>query len=179
MSDYLTNIRFHLLDVSLATPVVFNLSAGFRSITAPEINVETRDVKEGTYEYPKHVTKSASVSDIELHQGVQFFSSDFYDWISASIRGKVNMRRNLLLIQFSDVSPFGSPIPSNGIGSLVNAVLPLNDLVTRVPARAWVLRECIPVRYKAGTDFDALGGDISIAELTLRPNQVDEISLGL
>ena len=179
ISDYLTNFRFHLMDVSFASPVVFNLSAGFRSCSAPEINVETKQIKEGTFEYPRHVTSSASVGDIELHQGIQMFNSDFYDWIVASVRGKVNMRRNILLIQFSDVSPFGAPLGDSITASLANAVVPLNDLVTRIPARAWVLRDCIPTRYKAGSDFDALGSDISIAELTLRPYLIDEISMGI
>jgi phage tail-like protein len=51
------------------------------------------------------------------------------------------------------------------------------DFVGRVPARAWVLHGCLPVRYKAGSDFDAKSGEVSIAELDLKPELIEEISL--
>lgn len=47
----------------------------------------------------------------------------------------------------------------------------------RVPARAWVLSGCIPTRYKAGSDFDAANAAISIAELDLAVEEMDEIGL--
>lgn len=46
-----------------------------------------------------------------------------------------------------------------------------------VPARAFLLKDCIPTRYKTGSDFDASSGQISIAELELQPHYVEEISL--
>lgn len=48
----------------------------------------------------------------------------------------------------------------------------------RVPARAWVLRDCIPVRYRAGSDFDASSGQVSIQELEVQPEYIEEFSLG-
>lgn len=59
------------------------------------------------------------------------------------------------------------------------AVSPLGpfELYPKVPARAWLLRGCLPVRYKAGSDFDATSGQVSIMELDVQPEQVEEISL--
>lgn len=51
------------------------------------------------------------------------------------------------------------------------------DFVGRVPARAWVLHGCLPTRYKVGSDFDANSGEVSIAELDLKPELIEEISL--
>jgi hypothetical protein len=48
---------------------------------------------------------------------------------------------------------------------------------TRIPARAWVLSGVIPIRYKAGGDFDAASSALSIAELEVAVDQMDEISL--
>ena len=89
-----------------------------------------------------------------------------------------------MLIQFSDVSPFGVGAngrgPISGIaGEILNSVIPLNDLVSRVPARSWMLSGCIPTHYKASTDFDPLSSDISIMELTLQPQTIEEFSLGI
>lgn len=47
----------------------------------------------------------------------------------------------------------------------------------RVPARAFLLKDCIPTRYKMGSDFDATSGQISIAELEIHPHYVEEIAL--
>jgi phage tail-like protein len=177
-SDYLMNYHFHVMDVSFTSPAVLNISAGFRHCSAPQISVETKDIKEGTFEYHKRVVVSASVDDVELQQGMQVFNSDFYDWIVGTIAGKQNMRKNLLLIQFSDVLT-GVNTGTGTASQILNTFVPINDLFARTPARAWLLRDCLPVRYKAGTDFDALSVDVSIAELTVRPYQIDEFSFGL
>jgi hypothetical protein len=50
---------------------------------------------------------------------------------------------------------------------------------TRIPARAWMLHNCIPVRYRPGNDFDAASGQISIQELEVQPEFVEEFSLGV
>jgi hypothetical protein len=51
------------------------------------------------------------------------------------------------------------------------------DFVARIPARAWILTGCLPVRYKVGSDFDAKSGEVSIAELDIKPELIEEISL--
>lgn len=47
----------------------------------------------------------------------------------------------------------------------------------KVPARAFLLRNCVPTRYKTGSDFDASSGQISIQELEVQPELIEEIAL--
>lgn len=51
------------------------------------------------------------------------------------------------------------------------------DLVARIPAKAWVLHGCIPTRYKVASDFDAKSAEVSIAELDLQYEMLEEVSL--
>jgi hypothetical protein len=55
--------------------------------------------------------------------------------------------------------------------------LPLTHAV-RMPARAWLLKGCLPKRYKAGTDFEASSGEVSIMELEVEVERFEEYSLG-
>lgn len=54
----------------------------------------------------------------------------------------------------------------------------LNILSSRIPARAWVLKDCLPGRYKAGSDFDANSGAVSVASIDIYPEVVDEVTVG-
>ena len=184
ISDYLSNYHFHVMDVSFSVPTVFNLSAGFRFCTAPEITADVKEIKEGTFEYPRKVITGAKCSDITLHRGTKLFDSDFYDWIAPSISGKstfnasslsklapTDFRKNILIIQYTDIS-------TNTSGGF-SPFQTLNDLIQFVPARAWMCYECIPVSYKAGTDFDGIGADMSIAELVISPRFIEEFNTGL
>jgi phage tail-like protein len=176
-SDYLSTLHFHLLDVGAKIPTVFNVSYGFRHCNAPEITLDTREVKEGNYEFRRHVINGATAGAITFQQGVQIFNSDMYSWIQMAIVGYKTYRRNLMLIQFTDISPTGST--TNDVGGLLNSVLPLNSLVSRVPGRAWMLYDCIPIHYRAATDFDPMSADISIMELSVQPSEIQEFSLGI
>jgi phage tail-like protein len=51
------------------------------------------------------------------------------------------------------------------------------DLVARVPAKMWLLHDCIPIRYKASGDFDAASSAVSVAELDLACEYFEEIAL--
>jgi len=52
------------------------------------------------------------------------------------------------------------------------------EFATRIPARSWLLHNCLPVRYRAGSDFDASSGEISLMELEVQPEYIEEFSLG-
>jgi phage tail-like protein len=184
ISDYLSNYHFHVMDMSFSTPTVFNLSAGFRFCTAPEISADIKEIKEGTFEFPRKVITGGKVSDITLHRGTSFFDSDFYDWISPALAGKptftgalgfkpqTSYRKNILIIQYSDIS-------TNSNSQGFTPFQTLNDLIQFVPARAWMCFNSLPVSYKSGTDLDALGADMSIAELVISPSYIEEYSLGI
>jgi hypothetical protein len=48
----------------------------------------------------------------------------------------------------------------------------------KIPARGWLLKECVPTRYKAASDFDATDGNVSLMELEVQPTKIVEIALG-
>ena len=166
-----------------STPVLSPL-AGFSSITAPEISLETHEIQEGNKPFKKKLIKFGDTSSITLQRGQSFTDSDFYNWtmsalygntaILSGVFGRLNAnggaalgglspRRNLLLIQFFTHFPVDP-------GSMLRAALQLGpqDLVARVPAKAFVLKNALPVRYKAGSDFDATSGAVSIHRFSER-----------
>jgi hypothetical protein len=51
------------------------------------------------------------------------------------------------------------------------------EFAARVPAKAWKLGGCLPTRYKAGSDFEATSSEISITELDVEPEALEEFSL--
>lgn len=51
------------------------------------------------------------------------------------------------------------------------------EFAARIPAKAWMLYGCVPVRYKPGSDFDASSGAISIMDLDVEVEYFDEIGL--
>ena len=167
--------------MTFGAPAVLNISYGFARVTAPELTVEMKEVKEGTLENKHYIPMAATVSPITLERGVSIFNADFANWVISVTRGVANQRRNFLLIHYSDAGVFSGPSDtSRGVGlDLVNQVFPIQDLFARTPARAWMLYSCLPISYKAGSDFDALGNEISIAQLTVQPQFVTEINLGL
>jgi hypothetical protein len=122
--------------------------------------------------------------------------------------GGVTPRRDLLLIQFMSRSPLPQPaaaiaavagtmalVGTNaggatggaaaatvqaGIGTAVGSVgVGPFEFAPRIPAKAWLLKDCIPTRYKTGGDFDASSSAISLVELDLAVDFFDEISLGI
>ena len=63
---------------------------------------------------------------------------------------------------------------TRGLNSLLGTPF---EFAARIPARAYILYGCVPSRYKAGSDFDAMAGDISIQELELQVEMMEQISL--
>ena len=116
--------------------------------------------------------------------------------MSARVGGP-SPRRQLVLVHFFARNPLGNvagsilstlnlsleaanALAGQGTGVVGQSAvqLPITfDFAARVPARAFVLHGCLPIRYKTGTDFDARSGEISIAELDIAPELVEEISL--
>ena len=181
LADVLMNYHFHVLDVSIQTPVVLSLAYGFQNCSAPEITVNTKEIKEGTFPYPHKVMESANVADITLSNGAKFFDSDFYDWISGYIRGQTGMRRSLLIVQFSEINT-NSAFANIGIQNVLPtgvALSPFLDILGRMPARAWLCHSCIPVHYAASQEFDAMGHGPSLQSVTFSTKFVEEFNSGV
>jgi len=200
--DILPAFRFHLVDVAttIAFPV-FLPQAGFSEITAPEITADIEEIKEGNAIVKRKVITGASMSTMTLSRGVTFFDSDFWRWFSNAILGPEpsllshRVRRNLMLLQFMHIGASttagiaisagataflgGVAGGAGGIAALGIAAgaVTLAGGMWRVPAKAWMLWNCLPSRWKSGTDFSANDTAVSIAELDIEPELVEEYSL--
>jgi len=244
-TDFLQDFAFWLGDiapVSLTATPIFTPWCAFSSISAPEIQLETKDIKEGNQPFVKKVlTSGGSLSSITLSRGARPWDADFYRWIMAAAHGTTSLtlgpeslissglsglgtllgaqaqakiggptfRRTLMLVQFFGHLPvkplmagiaFGGLVGAGmvgantnigGLGSFGGAAVGAAaggmlggglsalgaDMAVRLPAKAWVLYGCIPKRYKASSDFDATSGSVSIQELEVDLEYVDELSL--
>lgn len=171
------NVLFPVLDPSLA----------FSSASAPEIAAELKVIQPGNWEYKRQVVKTANVGPIVLSRGTRFFDSDMYNWINAAIRGKDPVRRNLFMIHFLGLRQGGGAAQiaggaalgalAGGAAGAVGGAIIGSFIDNRIPGRAWMLNDCVPVRYKAGTDFDATAGSVSIQELEVQPEYIKEVTV--
>ncbi len=97
-SDYLSDHLFWAMDISAQKSLpIFTPLFGFSSISAPKIQVETETFKDGTYNYPRHVVKGATVSPITFTRAASLYDSDFYNWIYYAIEGTTVARANNLI----------------------------------------------------------------------------------
>ena len=161
-----------------AFPSVFDPALAFSSCTIPEITASFHEIKQIVSRHTRKVFKSVDVGTITLSRGVRWWDSDFYVWMNSAIRGERGVRKTLYLVHFlsrrvSSATDKNQPgvstvPPENGFGALSN----------RAPARAWVLHGCLPGHYKAGGNFDAKSGEVSIAQLDIIPESVDEVTIG-
>lgn len=198
LTDYLQVYPFWMFDafpIEFGSLPVLTPLFGFASITAPEISIQTQDIREGNWHYPRKVVKDAELSPMTVTRGVTFPDSDFYRWIITAIEGDpgyfsqrlglniggVTPRRNFVLVHFLSRSPIPAPDAPDFVESALNTVGPLispiDFLTRRIPGRAWLINGAIPRRYKAGGDFDAMSSAISVQELDIEYEGLEQITL--
>lgn len=152
---------------------IFDPVFGFSSCSAPEISAELKSVRPGNWEYPKHTVKAGNVNPVTLARGARFYDSDFYIWMNNAIKGIQPIRRTLVLVQFLPFRAQNQIANVNGQED-DNAYLSIG---LRTPGRVWVMYNCVPTRYKAGSDFDATSSAVSIAELEMQPEYITESTI--
>lgn len=153
---------------------IFDPVFAFSASSAPEITTELKEVKAGNWEYKRRAVKGADVSPITLARGARFYDSDFYIWITNAIRGIQPLRRNIIIVQFLGIKLISPVIPGH---SMEPPNIAVASLIQRIPARVWYCVGCIPTRYKPGGDFDATSSEVSIMELEIQPEAVDEVTV--
>ena len=196
LTDFLQDNHFWLMDVGIvsgqpAIPI-FNPLAGFSAISAPEITLEMADITEGNSLFRKKVVKRGDVGSITLSRGSTFWDADFYRWTMTALTGDTQVvvklqgkdtpisqggpspRRDLLLIHYFRLAV---PVVQDAVGTVNSLQSAISFTAPKIPARAWLLKGCIPTRYKSGGDFDAASGQISIMELEVAVESMEEISL--
>ena len=199
--DYALNFAFHLVDVSdvlslLSSPGLIasasksggasaiatlfedtlGIMASFSNVSATGMTV-TEDEFKPLNRGPVRATTGYDIEQIILSRGVISKTSDMYKWIDHVINGDRGTfgggmsRKNLILFH---VNPTGMETSAttngNRHGNLTGMFIPDPALTIK----AWSLWQCKAVGYKPHGDLDALGESVSIAELTIRPEDVIE-----
>lgn len=120
LQDPLQNFAFWLLDVGPTQPLalpIFTPSLGFQSITAPELELDVEEIKEGNWPLKRKIITGGSTNTITLTRAVTLGDSDFYRWVMVALHGDKSLfggegplgivsvggptyRRELMLIQF-------------------------------------------------------------------------------
>lgn len=178
IADLLQSHRFWLMDIVPSATFPFYVLGsplmGFQSITAPEYTAEAEEIKQLNSMYKRHAYSGGSVGPITLTRGVRGYDDTMWQWMYRAIKGMESTNRHLLLIQYANIDaanigPFDLDVPD----------LPTNawEYVSFVPAKAWMLWDSIPVRYKGASDFDAMSGEVSVAELDIQPWAMTEVSM--
>lgn len=174
--DFMQTHKFWLFDVvpSLSPPfwVLGTPFLGFSSITAPQYTAEVDNIKQINSMFRKYAYSGGQVDPIVLTRGVRGFDDTMWEWMYRAITGLEVTNRHLLLLHFTNIRLSDSPFPNVAEGFQ----FPLSAGIF-LPGKAWLLWECIPTRYKAGSDFDGMSGAVSLAELEVQPSAVTEFVL--
>jgi phage tail-like protein len=148
---------------------------GFQSITAPEYTAEVDEIKQVNSMFKRHAYSGGSVGPMTLTRGVRGYDDTMWEWMHRAIKGMESTNRHLLLIHYTGI----------GVGSVgkIGAQMAAFDFPSPwegerfVPGKAWLLWDAIPIRYKAASDFDAMSGAASVAELDIQPWAMTEFTL--
>lgn len=167
-----------------------------------------RHVVKGAEVSPVTFERAASPFDSDFYDWItytiegnrnQVSSSSLSHQITGALgdrTGTQSWRRNIVVIQFTRIGiPIGEGGPlAIGIGAafltlasggaafastgLALAGFGPFEFAPRIPGRGWLLHNCLPINYRAASDFDAASGAISLVELEVQPEFIEEFSLG-
>lgn len=169
--DRLQDHRFWLVDLVPSAVFPFYVLGspllGFQTISSPEITLETDRIKQLNSMFKRTAYLGGEVGPITLTRGVTAYDNTFWNWLQIALRGYDFPNRDLLLIHFTQ------------IGGAPELPIPFDtwEGIARVPGKAWLLWDVVPTRYKAASDFDAMSGQVSIAELEIQPWAMEEFTL--
>lgn len=199
LSDFSPDLRFARDAIPF---LVFNPTLGFSSITAPRLTAKVEDIEQAGALTKTPVITGHDVGRITASRGTTIYESDLERWFARAQHGRGAPRRTLLLIQFSEIGGSINSVQGaigtaglaalgtaaslstgnfTGLGALAAtsaSMIALGGGTVRLPAKAWILRGCVPTLFVPATDFDAKSSEISIEQIEIAPKAVDPISLG-
>ena len=179
--DFMQNYRFWLFDlVPSAAPPFFVLGSpafGFSSISAPEYTANVDEIKQGNSMFTRHAYSGGSVGTITLARGVRGFDGTMWDWMHRAIKGLEITNRHMVLLHYTNINILRAGGSEYTAGQNLDGIDGPLEIAGFIPGKAWILWSCIPTRYRAGSGFDAMSGDVSIAELDIQPDAMVEITL--
>lgn len=197
-TDHVQNYRFRTLIMEEGSSAVGGILAAtaisflggafgsFSKITIPSVHAETKDFKEGTWPFTRKVISGASVDTVTMERGVTALDSSFWKWIVGAIVGDAPRQMILIELMHRTQEPALFPGPQQDrlkaatltrtatIGGADYATVNIKPAIP-VVAKRWLLHECLPIRVKPASDLDAMSADVSIAELEVHANWVEQL----
>jgi hypothetical protein len=177
IEDLLQSHRFWLVDMVPSSTFPFYVLGspimGFQSITMPEYSMEVDEIKQVNSMYKRYAYSGGSMAQITLMRGARAYDDTFMSWVERAVRGYDMVPRNLLLLQYTNINVV------NNLGLSVELPVSVGawEVAQFIPGRAFLMWDCIPVRYKAGTDMEGMSGDVSLMEIDLQPHAMNEFVL--
>lgn len=163
--DPLMTHNFALIEVPAATllPLAFPLKTaqsaiangnfvGFESMTVPEMSMEMKIIKEGNNPYVHQVPMGyQSGGNVTLTMAVFPLNIDMYTWWQQVVTGSFAPRRHMILTHTR---------PDKGL-----------------PARMLICSNCIPISWKAASDFSAATGEVSKESITFYAEKITPVPI--
>ena len=130
-------------------PLQSSIVYGFQSLSMPEQSIEQMEYSEGIFTYSRIYPGRSSFGTVTCGKGVTKGDSQLAKWIRRASEGW-NYRSDVVIYQYhrTDLAGF----------------IRYTD---RTPSRKIRLYSALPVRFKAGSDFDAMSSEISIQEIEI------------
>lgn len=135
-------------------------SGGFNACTLPEHSIGHSDYSEGNRTYQMYYPGRSTFSSFTLSKGVFVGSSQLAKWIRDCAEGR-NYRTDIRIHSLHRTDVAGKLDYSNVTGS-----------------RIYFCKNCMPIRFRPGSDFDALNHDVSIEEVEIQPEYFYVINSG-
>lgn len=142
--------KFNIID---SKDLLGGSSAGFKTVTLPEMNLETVEYKEGIWTYRRKFPGDVTFGNVTLSKGVVKTNTKFYDWIKKCAEG-LEYRLDLEIYHFHRDDVKG-----------------MSNYLTAKPSRIIKLMDAFPVRVKPGSDFDSQTSDVSVEEIEIAIEQ--------
>ena len=167
--EFAQSHRFYVVDSTGDQKSVFEyeegkpqktLAAGFSTCTSPKFELASKEVKEGTWEFPRVFCTGATVQTLTLSKGLIKTETGFYLWILNAMRGMLT-RRTIEIVAYDRE-------PRNSRAWLRAETLPSTS------SCVWKLYNCYPLAYRSSQGFDADSGKILVSELDIHYEWFEE-----
>jgi phage tail-like protein len=168
--EFAQSHRFYVADITNDGKSVFEweengsppttLAAGFSGCTAPKFELASKEIKEGTWEFPRVFCTGANAQTITLSKGLVRTETGFYLWVLNAMRGLLT-RRTIKVVSY-------------GRNPRVQNAWSKPERLDDVASCVWTLYNCYPVGYRTSQDWDGDSGKIQISELDMHYEWFEE-----
>jgi len=140
--DALQSFRYQVMETDDTS--YLETTAGFNSVTTPEISNEVAEYREGNRIYTMKFSGVPSVENVTLSKGLTRGQSNFWDWALAALNGKSYRAELLINVYAQEQLPVGPDTK---------------------PANQILCKNAFPTRVKPIGDLEATSSDVNLQEL--------------